>query len=99
MRRRTVRPVRTSVYIDGFNLYYGAVEGTPYRWLNVVELCRRLLPRDEVAKVRYFTALVKDTRSDRTKSVRQQTFIRALQTLPRSDKRIRCTRLRRPHAH
>lgn len=74
--------MRTSIYIDGFNFYYGAVAGTPYRWLNVVELCRRLLPRNEVTKVRYFTALVKDTRSDRTKSVRQQTFIRALETLP-----------------
>lgn len=74
--------MRTSIYIDGFNFYYGAVAGTPYRWINVVELCRRLLPGNEVTKVRYFTALVKDTRSDRTKSVRQQTFIRALETLP-----------------
>ena len=74
--------MRASVYIDGFNLYYGALAGTPYRWLDVVELCRRLLPRDQVEKVRYFTALVKDTSSDRTKSARQQTFLRALDTLP-----------------
>jgi hypothetical protein len=74
--------MRAHVYIDGFNLPYGAVDGTPYRWLNVVELCRRLLPRNQVEKVRYFTALVKDTPSDRTKSARQQMFIRALETLP-----------------
>jgi hypothetical protein len=74
--------VRACIYIDGFNLYYGAVEGTPYKWLDVVQLCRRLLARDTITKVRYFTALVKDTKSDPTKSIRQQTFIRALETLP-----------------
>jgi very-short-patch-repair endonuclease len=26
--------MKTIVYIDGFNLYYGAVRKTPYRWLN-----------------------------------------------------------------
>ena len=26
--------MRTSIYIDGFNLYYGAVKGTPYKWLD-----------------------------------------------------------------
>lgn len=72
----------THVYVDGFNLYYGAVQDTPYKWLDIVELCRRLLPRNTIERVHYFTALVKDTRSDPTKSVRQQTFIRALETLP-----------------
>jgi hypothetical protein len=28
--------MRTSIYIDGFNLYYGAVKDTPYKWLNLV---------------------------------------------------------------
>jgi hypothetical protein len=74
--------VRTHVYVDGFNLYYGAVDGTPYKWLDIVALCRKLLPRNTIARVHYFTALVKDTPSDRTKSVRQQTFIRALETFP-----------------
>jgi hypothetical protein len=23
---------RAAVYIDGFNLYYGALKGTPYKW-------------------------------------------------------------------
>ena len=74
--------MRAHVYVDGFNLYYGAVEGTPYKWLNIVELCRRLLARDTIVKVRYFTALVKDTGSNPKKSIRQQTFIRALETFP-----------------
>ena len=35
--------MRTSIYIDGFNLYYGAVKDTPYKWLNLDTLCRLLL--------------------------------------------------------
>jgi hypothetical protein len=27
------------VYIDGFNLYYGAVKGSPYKWLDLAALC------------------------------------------------------------
>jgi hypothetical protein len=45
-------------YIDGFNLYNGMIRGTPYRWLNLVEVCRKLLPRDKVEQVKYFTARV-----------------------------------------
>jgi hypothetical protein len=33
--------MRTWEYVDGFNLYYGAVKGTPYKWLNPVELVAR----------------------------------------------------------
>ncbi len=25
----------TNVYVDGFNFYYGAVKGTPYKWLDI----------------------------------------------------------------
>jgi hypothetical protein len=28
----------THVYIDGFNLYYGALKKTPYKWLNIKRL-------------------------------------------------------------
>ena len=30
--------MRTRVYIDGLNLYYGAVKGTPFKWLDPVRL-------------------------------------------------------------
>lgn len=49
---------RTIAYIDGFNFYYGAVKGTQYKWLNFEALCQRLLPRDHIVKIRYFTARV-----------------------------------------
>jgi hypothetical protein len=73
--------MKTYVYVDGFNLYYGAVRHTPYKWLNIRELCERLFPKNEIACIRYFTALVKGTPDDPGKPQRQQTFIRALETL------------------
>src|SRR5713226_3392268 len=56
--------LRTHVYIDGFNLYYGAVRGTPYKWLDASELCRLLLPQHNILKIRYFTAKIKSRPHD-----------------------------------
>ena len=36
--------ITADVYIDGFNLYYGALRKTPYNWLNLRRLCEFLLP-------------------------------------------------------
>jgi hypothetical protein len=47
---------KTNVYIDGFNLYYGAVKGTPYRWLDLSALCHHMLPNDDIRAIKYFTA-------------------------------------------
>lgn len=72
----------TIVYIDGFNLYYGAVKDSPNKWLDLDALCRRLLPKDDVVRIRYFTALVSARPSDPQQPQRQQTYLRALGTLP-----------------
>ncbi|MEX0763323.1 MAG: NYN domain-containing protein [Dehalococcoidia bacterium] len=75
--------MKTNVYIDGFNLYYGALKGTRYRWLNLRRLAQLLLPNDTIQKVRYFTALVSPhTNGDPDVAVRQQLFLRATRTLP-----------------
>ena len=51
--------MRTRVYVDGFNLYYGALKGTPFKWLNPVDLTRRVLPAGYIMdKLLYFTAHV-----------------------------------------
>jgi uncharacterized LabA/DUF88 family protein len=72
--------MRTYVYIDGFNFYYGAVKDTPYKWLDFKALLTKILkPNYAILCIKYFTALVSDTPQDQTKSIRQQTFIRALQ--------------------
>jgi hypothetical protein len=47
-----------NVYVDGFNLYYGCLKGSPYKWLDLEILCRVLLPSDQISKIRYFTAKV-----------------------------------------
>lgn len=80
----SVQPaVRTNVYVDGFNLYYGSVKGTPYKWLNIAELCRRLLPAHyQIHRIRYFTALVQPRPDDPHQLDRQRIFIRALETIP-----------------
>lgn len=55
---------------------------TPYRWLDPVQLCRHLLPRDEIVAVKYFTAHVKALPHDPGAPTRQQIYLRALGTLP-----------------
>jgi len=74
--------MKTIVYIDGFNLYYGAVRRTPYKWLDVMELCRLLLPKNQIIQIKYFTALVSARPNDLDQPNRQQLFLRALRTLP-----------------
>lgn len=70
----------TNVYIDGFNLYYGAVKGTPYKWLDFTALARALLRGHEIGVVKYFTARVQDRAGDLTQSQRQDLYLRALKT-------------------
>ncbi len=71
--------MRTYVYIDGFNFYYGAVKETPYKWLDFKSLLQKLLPKHlNVERIKYFTALV-DGKYDPRKPIRQQTYIRALE--------------------
>ena len=69
---------RSIVYIDGFNLYYGSLKGTAYKWLDLQRLFERLRPDDEIQAIRYFTALV-----DGDAQGRQLIYLRALQTLPK----------------
>ena len=74
--------VRTRIYVDGFNLYYGALKGTPFKWLNPVALACRLLPTGcTVDRLNYFTARVSG-KSNPQAPARQQIYLRALDTLP-----------------
>jgi len=74
--------MKTNIYIDGFNLYYGAVKRTPYRWLNLAEMCQLLLPRDKIQRIKYFTALVNPRPHNPDQRIRQETYLRALATIP-----------------
>jgi uncharacterized LabA/DUF88 family protein len=68
--------------VDGFNLYYGAVKGTPHKWLNILKLCQLLLPKNQILKIKYFTALVTARPGDPDQPNRQQIYLRALRTIP-----------------
>ena len=74
--------MRTRVYVDGFNLYYGALRGTRHKWLDPVKLSALLLPASCVVdKVLYFTARVSGIQ-DPGAPARQQVYLNALHTLP-----------------
>jgi uncharacterized LabA/DUF88 family protein len=73
---------QTHIYIDGFNLFYGAVKGTPYKWLDVNRMCELLLPNNDIQAIKYFTAKVDDRPHKPRQGTNQQFYLRALRTLP-----------------
>ena len=71
--------LRTSIYIDGFNLYYRALKSSPYKWLDLEKLSTNLLqPHNKIMEIKYFTARVSGS-YDTSAPVRQKTYIRALE--------------------
>ena len=76
--------MRTIVYIDGYNLYYGALRHTEHKWLDIFELfkTRILLPETELMEVRYYTAPVLGSLCDDPESPqRQRQYLQALRKL------------------
>lgn len=71
-----------NVYIDGFNLYYGALKKTPYKWLDIAKLAQALLSADTVQELHYFTARVSSRPYNPTAAHDQGLYIRALKTIP-----------------
>ncbi len=75
---------KTIVYVDGFNLYYGALKDRPNRWLDLAVLSRHLLkPTHEIVGVRYFTARVQPRPGNPQQAQRQQAYLRALAPIHR----------------
>lgn len=73
-------PYRTIVYIDGFNFYYGAIRGTPWKWLDAYILFQKILGhQNKLLKVKYFTARIQPSAKDPGVKIRQDTYLRALQ--------------------
>lgn len=75
----------TYVYIDGLNFYFGAVKGTPNRWVDFEALAQRLVPQDPISLIRYFTAQIKPQYPGDKAPERQQAFLRAVRVNPRID--------------
>lgn len=74
---------RIVVYIDGFNVYYGSLKNSPYKWLDISKLSGFLFPKDTIVRIKYFTAPVKVRVNDVDvdKPNRQQIYLRALRTI------------------
>ncbi len=68
-------------YIDGFNLYNGALKGTSYKWLNLHSFSQSLRPTDNVSHVKYFTARVNVRPGDPGQPNRQQLYWRAIRSI------------------
>jgi hypothetical protein len=75
--------LKAGVYIDGFNLYYGALVDKPkYKWLDLEAYFRKqLLPGQTLDRIRYFTAPVKPRSEDPDQPARQAAYLDALGTL------------------
>ncbi len=73
--------MKTIAYVDGFNLYFGALRGTPYKWLNPPALLQRIFPQAQFERVKYFTAKVVARPSDPDQPTRQRVYLRALATV------------------
>lgn len=76
--------MRTVVYIDGYNLYYGLLRKTTLKWLDLFALFRDhvLDPEAELIQVRYYTAPVLGRMCDSPESPqRQRRYLQALRKM------------------
>lgn len=73
-------PLRTMIYVDGFNFYYRSLKNTPYKWLDLHLLAKNMLDekKHEVVGIKYFTSRVQGTDTDPRLPIRQATYIRAI---------------------
>lgn len=78
--------LKTAVYIDGYNLYYGRLRGTPYKWLDVVALFQHIVhtvePRSAVLATKFYTApaLARFARHGDQSMAAQNEYHRALES-------------------
>lgn len=76
--------MRTACFVDGYNLYYGMLQGTSYKWLDLPALLSEVLhvqdPAHTLAETYYFTAPVKPDLATRglVSQHAQHSYLRAL---------------------
>ena len=74
---------KTRVYIDGYNLYYGLLKGTSWKWLDLELFSKGLLnPDHEIVSIVYFTAPVKTHPHDPAALDRQKIYLQGLSKNP-----------------
>lgn len=67
--------ILSAIYVDGFNLYYGALKDTPNKWLDLQKYFTQIRSDDEIEKIWYFTAEVTGNAA-----IRQKSYLNALST-------------------
>lgn len=73
--------MRTAIYIDGFNLYYGCLKDSHFKWLDLKALFTHILkPHHQITAINYFTARVRQIPDNISAPQKQQAYIRALET-------------------
>ncbi len=76
--------LRTIVYVDGYNLYYGLLRKSKLKWLDLYSLFNEhvLDDRANLLQVRYYTAPVLGRMSDDSRSTqRQRNYLQALRKM------------------
>ncbi len=79
--------MQTAFFVDGYNVFYGLLAGTPYKWLNLPSLLEAIIhennPGSELAETHYFTSPVQPTLATRGQQSKQaqDTYIRALKAI------------------
>jgi len=80
MQPQVTTKSRTIVYVDGFNLYYGALKGSKSKWLDLQTLFTKLLgERHQIIEIKYFTARVSSRDGDLDAPNRQNAYLKALE--------------------
>lgn len=77
--------MNTIIYVDGYNLFYGCLKHTPYKWLDlhklfVKHILRAQAPISQVIQIKFFTADIKAkiASNGQRATQAQQTYHRAL---------------------
>lgn len=75
---------RTVVYVDGFNLYYGCLKKSPFKWLDLKALFSNLLDSShQIQKIKYYTAHISSREGNNDSRLRQKYYLQAIaKTIP-----------------
>lgn len=68
--------MKTRIYVDGFNFYYGRLKRTPFKWLDVVSLFSEHAIPSQVnysnCHIKYFTAVISGKAASNKDSLKDQ---------------------------
>ena len=75
---------RCTIYVDGFNWYFGVFQHRQaWKWLNVQSFFETLRLDENIVAIRFFTALVDPQKHVSERRDRQKRYLNALGTLPK----------------